>query len=47
MGLALKLKTSRSATVLSMGNPHLMEIDCKDERQTELATVLSDGGLWY
>lgn len=33
MGLALKIKTARSATILSMSNPNLMEINCKDERQ--------------
>ena len=47
VGLALKIKTSRSATVLSMSNPHLMQINHKDGRQTELAAVVSDGGLWY
>jgi hypothetical protein len=47
VGLALKIKTSRSATVLSMGDRHLVEINCKDERQIELATVVSNGGLWY
>jgi len=43
VGLALKTKTSRSAAILSMSNPHLMEINCKDEGQTELATVVSNG----
>ena len=47
MGLALKIETPRSSIVLSMSNPHLMEIDCKDNRQIELATVVSNGGLWY
>lgn len=43
VGLALKTKTSRSAAILSMSNPHLMEINCKYEGQTELATVVSNG----
>ena len=47
VGLAIRIETARSATVLSMGDPHLMEINCKDDRQIELATVVSDGGLWY
>jgi hypothetical protein len=47
VGLAIKIKTSLSATILSMSNPYFMEIIHKDGRQPELATVVSDGGLWY
>jgi hypothetical protein len=43
VGVALKINTSHSATILTMSNPHLMEINCKDEGQIELATVVSNG----
>jgi len=29
-----------------MSNPHPMEINCKYEKQIELATDVSNGGLW-
>ena len=31
------------ALITKKKNPHLMEINCKDEGQTELATVVSNG----
>jgi hypothetical protein len=30
-----------------MSNPHLTEINCKDEGQMELTTFVSNGGLRY